>query len=118
MTFYQGMAGTASRMLAKFGQAAMLYRPVVGDYDPAMGKAASGAVILHGHAFDYDYSQRDIDGTLIRQGDRRVLLSVEVGTQPETGDKVVIREKWWDVVGVKTIGPEGNAVVYELQVRA
>lgn len=118
MTFYQGMAGTASRMLARFGQAATLCRPVVGDYDPATGNAASGAVILYGHAFDYDYSQRDIDGTLIRQGDRRVLLSVEVGMQPETGDKVVIREKCWDVVNVKTIGPEGNAVVYELQVRA
>lgn len=118
MTFYAEMAATASELLAEFGQDVTLVREWTGVYDPETGAAATCGMNSYGNGVVLDYNQRDIDGTVIRQGDQRVYLSVDVGVTPQTGDSLLIGGKTWKVMASRTLAPAGTAVIHDCQVRA
>lgn len=64
-----------------------------------------------------EYDSREIDGTIIYMGDRKVLLlggSLPSGTVPTPGDRVTIEGSTFDVVGVKR---DPAAASYTCQVR-
>lgn len=64
-----------------------------------------------------DYSEGLIDGTLIRQGDRRVLLlggTISGGVVPKPGDQVTIEGDTYNVIRVAR---DPAAATYTLQVR-
>lgn len=118
MTFYAEMAATASELLAEFGQDMTLVRGLTGTYAPATGTATVSGSNSYGKGVALDYDQRDIDGTVIRQGDQRVYLSIEVGATPQTGDALLIGGKTWKVMTSKTLAPAGVAVIHDVQCRA
>lgn len=123
MTFdYSRAAASSLRLLERFGQIVILRRVKVGEYDPATGQAAQKTTDYEGVGAFFDYAQRDIDGTLIREGDQRVLMAPTV-PRPLTGDAVVVPavndlERVFNVVQVRVVEPAGVPVLYELQVRA
>lgn len=118
MTFYADMAATAGELLAEFGQDVTLVRGLTGAYTPATGTATVSGTNSYGKGVVLDYNQRDIDGTLVRQGDQRVYLSVDVGVTPQTGDSLLIGGQKWSVVASRTLAPAGTAVIHDVQVRA
>lgn len=63
------------------------------------------------------YKQRDIDGTLIKHGDQRLLLAPQIEVAPKTGDTVTVGAKDYNVVDVGVVAPAGVAVIYKLQLR-
>lgn len=63
-----------------------------------------------------EYTQDQIDGTLIRAGDRRVLLDPTV-IEPTTADRVVIDGAEYAIVRVQAEAPTGVPLIYTLQVR-
>lgn len=64
-----------------------------------------------------DYPQSMIDGTLIQQGDKRIMLSA-VGPRPEVNWRVIDRGISYAIMMIREIGPSGVALYYELQGRA
>lgn len=123
MTFdYSRAAQSSLRLLERFGQTVFLRRVKADDYNPTAGTATQKVADYEGVGAFFDYAQRDIDGTLIREGDQRVLMAPTV-PRPLTGDAVVAPavndlERVFNVVQVRVVEPAGVPVLYELQVRA
>jgi len=118
VTFYADMAATASELLAEFGTTATLVRPAVGTYNPAAGTATSTPASHAGRGAMFEYAQRDIDGTVIRQGDMRVYLAADLAVTPQTGDTLTIGGKTWKVMASRPLAPAGVTVIHDCQVRA
>jgi hypothetical protein len=62
------------------------------------------------------YPQSMIDGKLIQQGDRRVMVSA-LGPKPKTADRLVIQSVTHRIISVEETGPSGVALFYEVQAR-
>lgn len=118
----------AVRMLAprdKGGKGAemTLQRLQQGPYDPEAGGSTTVTVEHHGSAFRDTFALRDIDGTVIKQGDVKLLVSPEKldGSdlpEPTTQDRILFDGKTYTVIGVKPWDYAGLAVGFEVQARA
>lgn len=119
MSFYAGIGSMATRLLGKYGQTVTLTRTADGTYDTTDGTLTAGAQTEYEcSAAVFDYAQQEIDGTQIRQGDRRVMLQATGDVPlPRSGDTLTIGSLDYTVVAVRTTSPGGTAVVYQLQVR-
>lgn len=62
------------------------------------------------------YAQSQIDGTLIQQGDRRVMIAAD-GPIPTTADKLRIGGKDYSVVNVMPYDPQGIPLYHIVQAR-
>lgn len=125
MTVYTRPRATAERLLAKYGAAVTLTRTVPGAYDPATGLTAAPTVTTYtGTAFRENYSLKDIDGTLVKRGDVRFLVSPfqTDGTdmpQPATDtDVITFASTAYQVIGVDPFNFSGEAVAFYVQARA
>lgn len=113
---------TANRLIKKFGKPETMtgYEPGTVDPDqpnrpaPRVPKEATVTAVF------LNFEDSKIDGTKIKHGDMRVLLSPKEttfdpqfeGTITKTGDGV------WSIVGpIKTLNPGGVKLLYTLQVR-
>jgi hypothetical protein len=115
---YSQSAATAARLIEKFGTSVIMSRTVPGAYNPATGAPGAGTTTTQTvKAAVLDFPQSYIDGTLIRAGDRRVLVSAVGTTAPLAGDTFPWKSQALVVVKVKELGPAGVAVLYTLQVR-
>lgn len=108
--------GVAEAMIVLFGGNGTIRRLTATgpahDPDLAATDYACQLVVL-------DYEKREIDGTLVRQGDRKVYVSTEGLTiSPETADQLVIGGEAWAIVSVKPLSPAGTVLFWEIQARA
>lgn len=103
-------------LLEDFGSDLTLERPGAPTYNPATGEMASASdATLTVRGVLINYMDGDVDGTVVLQGDRRMLVSA-IGSDgaPERGD-IVGGAK---IVDVRTIAPNGTAIAWACQVRA
>lgn len=63
-----------------------------------------------------DFPQSMIDGTLIQQGDRRVMIAA-TGPTPTTADTLTIGGKVHRIINVRSTTPSGVPLYYEIQAR-
>lgn len=112
---YVRTAETATRLLQRFGAACTLKRRGDAAYDPSTGTTAPTVTSLATTAAVFDYDATHIDGTLIRQGDRRGYLVAAVA--PRQDDALTWQGTDLTVVAVKPLAPAGTAVLYEAQLR-
>lgn len=116
MTFWDDMASTATELLAEFGAPVTIRRTTGGTYSPA-DDTTSGAITADLTAIGLvrDYRASQIDGTVIRRGDRELVLDATV--TPTAADTVLLDGAYWSVVNVRTINPAGTPVAHFVQVR-
>lgn len=122
MALYDTFQATATRLIDKFGQAATLKQSTIGAYDPATGTASETVTSSTGRVVVTDYDIRQVDGTLIQRGDKRILLSVITGVgakdvSPVPGDKIVVGNVTYTVVDASPLSPGGTVVMHEIQAR-
>lgn len=124
MTFYADMAATAADLIAEFGQPVTLTRSVPGTYNTATATNGAPQVTTQSClAVEDAYKAREIDGTLIRVGDKKLILSPQTSagasvTAPQTGDTVTFADtSVWTVKAVEPLSPGGTALIYTLQLR-
>lgn len=125
---YDRSRALAVRMLApreKGGKGAvmMMQRRQQGAYDPVAGGATTVTVSHVGSAFRDTYTQKDIDGTRIKQGDVKLLVSPQKldGTDlpvPTTQDQVIFDGKTYTLIAVAPWNYAGLDVGFEVQARA
>lgn len=118
MTIHTKAAATAVRLLAKYGQVVTLTHSAPGTYDPATGSVANTLTTQTAVAVELDYSEREIDGTLVQRGDKKLLLAASGLTVPTVDDTVTVRSVVYTIKSVNTVAPGGVDIVYELQGRA
>ena len=125
MTFYARLQSTADKMLKGKGQSLTLTKVTAGTYNPETGGftgAGTSTQMAYGAIFDYGTKQ--IDGTLIKAGDKQLLLSAfktdgAALTAPVLGDTVSIGGVVYTLVEpLKEINPAGTNVMYECNLRA
>ncbi len=125
MTFYTRLQNTAQKLLKGKGQSLTLTKVTAGTYNPATG-AMTGTTTSTQTAYGavFDYGSKQIDGTLIKAGDKQLLLSAfktdgTALTAPVLGDTVSIGGVVYTLVEpLKTVGPAGITVIYEATLRA
>lgn len=116
---YDNIAAVADELLAEFGQSCSLGSVTDGAYDPATGEAAPATTPYPITAAIFAYPQRFVDGTLIRTGDKRALVSpVGLTVDPKPGDTLTdAAGAAYQVVDAKPTAPAGATVLWTLQVR-
>lgn len=122
MTDYAKTAARADQSLRRKGGIVVLRQVVTGEYDPGLGTAPTVTTDYDGTGIKLNYEQDDIDGTLIKQGDQKLLLSPlqRNGAKmplPISGDQLVIGATVYTVGMVADLQPTDTSVLYTLQLR-
>jgi hypothetical protein len=114
---YTKAQATAKRLIKRFGREVTLV--ITAGSGDAWNPVQSGDTqTLVAAVFDYKNSK--IDGTLIKTGDKRLLISTEGATiAPDLQHKIAIEdiEDEHSIVDLKPLSPGGTVVYWEAQVR-
>lgn len=117
MSIYSRAKDSANNALIKYGQAITLSHKSSGAYDPATGSATVTPANTAGVGAIFDYGNQSIDGTLIKQGDKQLILSAYGITTIGAGDTVTIGSITYVITHIKEINPAGTVVLYEANLR-
>lgn len=124
MGLFDSKIALAKRLITKYGQSVTLVRVGLGSTSDKPWRPSPNTETLETvSAVFLNYDIRQIDGELIKRGDQNVFLSpVDTATPPRVGD--VIRRpvetgtiEQWNVIGVRPLAPNGEFILYELDVR-
>lgn len=74
---YSSLASTAAGLIAKFGGPVTLHLFTEGSYDPINGTVQDTETDIVTRGVKLNFNNRDIDGTMIKQGDFRLLIDGE-----------------------------------------
>lgn len=114
---YDELAQAAVDLLTELGQPVTVTRVSGGTYENGR---VTGATTQSWNAsgVEFDYVQKEIDGKLVLKGDRRVLISPDLGATPKAGDSVTLEDGTrLEVVDSKPLKPAGVVVLHEVQTR-
>ena len=109
------VADAVTNLLQKFGSALTLTRTAGATYNPATGTMSAGTpTSFTVRGVFINYQDANVDGTVIRMGDRRLLVSPQGSTTvPAIGDTV----DGMQIIDVRTYAPNGVAIGYACQAR-
>lgn len=133
---YGRMKATADNLLYKMGMSVTLTRyessgAWVKSYDPVEGRdmwtnsttgeivytaPANNPVSYTGYGVRSNFLLNEIDGTLIKKGDIKLVLSTEF-PEPQEGDKFTMDGATYNYVSHEIKSPAETAIVYMVQVR-
>jgi hypothetical protein len=124
---YDRAKAAASRMLSPRskggkGLELSLIRVTTGEYDPEVGGSPVLTEQFDGSGLRQNYRQQDIDGSLIKQGDVKILISPVLldgvdTPQPVTLDKIAFDGDTYTVQHVDPWDYAGIAVGFSVQAR-
>ena len=119
---YSEIATSVDEILTEFGQSVTVSRKTAGTYDEETGIAAVSTSTQTVIGAVFEWNNKDVDGTLVRDGDMKLLLSPKTTagatlTRPAANDQVTIGGKAYSIVAVKPLSPAGTAVMYECNIR-
>jgi hypothetical protein len=109
------LAESVAHLLQEYGSNLTVTRPGAATYNPATGILTSAAATTYTvQGVFINYEDRNVDGTVVRAGDRRLLVST-IGTTgtPQIDDAV----GGLKIVDVRTIAPSGVPIAWACQVR-
>jgi hypothetical protein len=124
---YDRAKAASSRMLAPRsrggkGLELSLIRVTTGEYDPEVGGSSVLTEQFDGSGLRQNYRQQDVDGSLIKQGDVKILISPVLldgvdTPQPVTLDKIAFDGDTYTVQHVDPWDYAGIAVGFSVQAR-
>jgi hypothetical protein len=122
MEFYAKMQATANRLLKGKGQSITLSRQTAGAYNVSTGTASVTTTTQTAYGAMFEYGDKNIDGVLIKEGDKQLLLSAlnSAGTAlvaPQLNDTVTINTVVYTVVRIKPLSPAGTTVLFDCNIR-
>lgn len=124
MALYAQVRTAVHKLLKTAGQELTLTRVIEGAYDTATSSAATTTSTQTGIGAIFDRGDKDIDGTLIRVGDKQLILSplnsdgVAI-TAPQLGDTVTTAavDRYTVEEPLKELNPGGTVVAYDCNLR-
>ena len=124
MTFYTRLQNTAQKLLKGKGQSLTLTKVTAGTYDPTTGGfTGAGTSTQSAYGAIFDYGTKQIDGTLIKVGDKQLLLSAfktdgSALIAPALGDTVTVGGVTYTLVEpLKEVNPAGTVVLFDVNLR-
>lgn len=114
---YSGLRATADRLIAKFGVEAVLHRPGGLDeatYPPVqLPGSAEPCIVVRD-----TYSAMERAGTLIEEGDVKLLIAVgSLSAPPTTADRLEIQGETYHLQSVEPIQPGPDVLLYQARGR-
>lgn len=116
---YARAARTAQRLIDKFGSKAKLVGFVdVPNTDQPNRPGTRTQFEQEFNMVFLNYKADDVDGTGIRQGDQKVLMSAMNVLIPAKLTGTIVRDgEAWSIVQIKILNPGGTRIIYTAQVR-
>lgn len=115
---YGAIATNAQSAIEDAGTTITVTRKTVDSFDPALGYTVPGAdIVATGYGVQTAYKSRDIDGTVIKLGDMRLLIGPGLSIEPSVNDTVTVDSVTWNIVDVSPVSPAGTDCLYICQVR-
>lgn len=118
--FYSDLASVADELLREFGQECSLTSLGTSNYSPATGlNTPAGEASQDVIAAVFDFPMKYVDGTMIKVGDKRVVMS-SVGLTFDAAPGQTFTDatsRNYKVIDAKNIAPAGTSVAWILQVR-
>lgn len=114
---YAGLSTTANNIIAEFGGTVTVTSKGTQTYDIDTGAVVSSDTVETTKGVITNYDKKDIDGTMILQGDKLLLLSAIGITTVKPNAKVTIGTVDYNVIAVNETNPAGIPLLYELQIR-
>jgi hypothetical protein len=116
-------AQQVSKVLRAKGQKMVLKKASGGIFDPVTGASSGEAVVsadIYGITTNYNSIDKLAikfkDGSAIVAGDKQALVE-STGPVPDAGDKLEVMGHDWVILGVDDSSPQGEVVLYKLQLR-
>jgi hypothetical protein len=113
---YASLRDDADAILDEFGLAGTLRQRATSGADawsPTVTDTDTACVVL----FD-EYNDRERDGTLITERDRKVLIKAgSLSVTPATGDQLVVSGVTYSLSNVTQVAPGGTVVLYQAMAR-
>lgn len=120
MSLDGAMGKLARKVIRQFGRSCVVVRKGEGFYDHSLGRDTHPEIErIACHAAITSYSEREIDGTLIQQGDRRALVGrTALGYEPTPMvDTLIEGGRTWLIVRLSGFSSGSQEAAYELQLR-
>ncbi|WP_339025768.1 hypothetical protein [Leclercia pneumoniae] len=112
---YLRMRATATRLLTENGKAYQLTRAGSTIRDQFGKEVTTPAITATVTGVVTEYSSREIDGSLIATGDKK--LAATATTEVRIGDHIEIDGKKWRVVQPNPVKPADMLISYNIQLR-
>lgn len=112
---YAEISSEVAGLIEEFGQTITITSATT-VYDINTGANAVTETTQTAFGVALDYQTKDIDGTLIQRGDKRLLVKGDI-TTPEEGEKITVNGVVWVIKGIKQISPAGTVVMHEFTLR-
>ena len=130
MVDYAKFRSLAERLIEENGRVLSLVRRDQGNpTDPAKpwrGSTEAATITVAVLGVVIDFEKEDFDGSLVRRGDKRILISdksvIDEGgsaanLQIEDYDHILDGTTRWKILGVSLIEPGDTRIMYDIQVR-
>lgn len=115
---YGQVVKTAQRLIKRFGSRINI---VVINATPAAQGWKAGMpdpVTIEADGVFVNYEQKFIDGTVIQQGDQKVIISAPSGLfKPNIAGHIMRGQEKWNIKNMRPVNPGGTVVIYIAQVR-
>lgn len=114
------MGSVAQTLVSTFGRSATLKRYSTPVYDDSTGKTSSGtATDVSCSVVFEEFADRQIDGTLIKAGDRKAIVSrLDVTSAPVPDrDELAVDSQTWRIVRVLGHSSGDSEAAYTLHLR-
>lgn len=118
---FTGQINVAQKLIDKFGQTLIICRVTdAARVDPAdpgiLGTPTITDFTVTGVFVGFELQQ--INGTTIQRGDQLVLVAAKNLTiEPTSKDTIVRDGEKWEIVSVEKVDPNGEKILFKLQVR-
>ncbi len=115
---YGQVVKSAQRLIKRFGSVISIVTtsiaPATQGWKP--GNPTPTTVITDGVFVQYE--QKFIDGTVVQQGDQKVLFSaVGLTLPPQVSGHIMRGAEKWSIRSLKPLNPGGTIIIYVAQVR-
>lgn len=114
---YAAIATIADTIIANFGVPVTVTTKGTPVYNVDTGTVVAPTTTETANGVVTNYDSKDIDGSVILRGDKRLLLSPIGITAIKPNATISVLTVTYTVVAVNEINPAGVSLVYDLQIR-
>lgn len=107
----------AYTLIDDLGKSVTLRKVTQGTYNPANGGVTNTTSDETVRACILNFSNREFDGTMILQGDRKIVIAAKSATEPQLNDLVIDGTSSYRIVSIRKVEENGTAVIYTCQGR-
>ena len=118
---YEAKARAVREKLKSAGYQVTLRRPGSETFDPVTGETVPGIPVDYtAYVLEQSYRIDQIDGTLVKRGDRKFMLTLEdmSKTPQPASDTLVVSGKVLSIIAADPFQPGGVPIYYTVQARA